>query len=87
VLRAIARRRLRSNHSDVKTLRNILYWSPDAVRYHDFAAGCWRDYRPVSEAGAMIWCAANNVEFRKSPARAVAVGDVIKSQLETVVKI
>jgi hypothetical protein len=62
--------------------RNVLHWSPDGVRYHDVGGGRWIDYEPVSEMGAMIWCAANGVEFRKSPARPVSAADVIRSILQ-----
>jgi hypothetical protein len=61
--------------------RNVLYWSPDFVRYHDVKNGRWIDHERVSETAAMIWCAANGIEFRKSPARPVSASEVIRAKL------
>ena len=67
----------------IQKTRNVLYWSPDSVRYHDAENGLWIDHQHVSDVAAIIWCVANGVEFRKSPARLVSVCEVINTSLKT----
>ena len=67
----------------MKKNRNVLHWSETSVRYHDVENGRWIDHQPVSEVSALVWCAANGVEFRKCPVRLVSVADVLQSSLKT----
>ena len=62
----------------MKTNRSILYWSADLVRFHDVENGRWTDVYPrPSELSAIIWCTANNVNFKRETGGYVAVSELV----------